>query len=315
MQLHSPAPARAPRRASLGVVSLSASLLTILAVLLSGCQPRSQLGPAAGESFGQSGTDPISSGKPLSIVALGDSYSSGEGNAPFDLDAPGCDRAGVAWPRLLGQRLTGSTVRLLACSGARTAAFTTSFHGQPPQVEALRALVASGVKPNVVTITIGGNDAGFGPTIVSCVIWHCFWTGHDDYSRHFVTEELPPLLEATYAKVKAAAGGARVIVIGYPDLFPTRTANTCRWLANNERVQLIGLNNDLNRVARRAANEAGIEFLAVDRVLGTHRLCTKDPWLYPVAVTGAGLQASAHPNAQGERAIAGAVYDYLAKGK
>ncbi|MDT3443494.1 MULTISPECIES: SGNH/GDSL hydrolase family protein [unclassified Pseudofrankia] len=312
MRLRLPAPTRAHRPVNLGAVGLLATLV----VLLSGCQPRPPAGQGEGpDSQVRTGTNSSGSGKPLTIVALGDSYSSGEGNAPFDLDAPGCGRSGASWPRLLAQEIAGSTARLLACSGAKTSAFTASFHGQPPQVEALRALVASGVKPDIVTITIGGNDAGFGPTIVSCVVWRCFWTGHDDHSREYVTDQLPPLLQAAYSQVKEAAGGARVIVIGYPDLFPSSTANTCRWLDNNERVQLAGLNRDLNRVIRRAASKTGVEFLSIDRVLDAHKLCTKDPWVYPIAVTGAGLQASAHPNTMGQRAIADAVHAYLSRGK
>ncbi|WP_007511086.1 SGNH/GDSL hydrolase family protein [Pseudofrankia saprophytica] len=317
MQLRSPAPTRAPRLVSLGVVSLFATL----AILLSGCQPRTQLEQVDSDvSRGQTsvnavGTNKPLADKPLTIVALGDSYSSGEGNAPFDLDAASCGRGANAWPRLLGQEIAGSTVRLLACSGAKTTAFTTSFHGQPPQVEALRALVASGVKPDIVTITIGGNDAGFGSTIVSCVVWRCFWTGHDDNKRKYVTKQLPSLLKTAYSQVKAAAGGARVVVVGYPDLFPSSTANICKWLDNNERVQLAGLNNDLNRVIRRAASQSDVDFLSINRVFDDHKLCTKDPWVYPVGLTGAGLEASGHPNASGQRAIADAVHAYISKSK
>jgi len=318
MQVHMPAAAGARRRLGAG----AATLVAVLLVLLSGCQPRDGLAPtnadgpgAPGAPGGQISASPVSAGKPLTIVALGDSYSSGEGNAPFDLDAAGCDRGSNAWPRLLGQRLTGSTVRIIACSGAKTTALTSSFKGQPPQLAALRSLIASGVRPDLVTITIGGNDAGFGPTIVSCVVWRCFWTGHDDNSREYVRDTLPPLLQTAYSQVKEAAGGARVIVVGYPDLFPSSTANTCKWLSNSERVQLTGLNNDLNRVIRRAASKADVDFLSIDRALDKHKLCTDDPWVYPVAISGAGLQASGHPNTAGQRAIADTAYNYIAKGK
>jgi len=314
MQLRSPAPKRVRRLSGPGVVGL-VNLVAALAVLLCSCQPRTELGqPGAGQHTGRPSSKPVNFSKPPTIVALGDSYSSGEGNAPFDLDAPDCDRSSDAWPRLLGQQIAGSTVRMIACSGAKTTAFTTSFHGQPAQLEALRSLVAGGVKPDIVTITIGGNDARFGPTIVSCVVWRCFWNGRDDNAREYVRDQLPPLLQAVYTQVKEAAAGARVIVIGYPDLFPSSTANTCKWLDNSERVQLIGLNGDLNRVIRRAANRSGVDFLSIDRVIDDHKLCTKGSWVHPVAVTGAGIRASAHLGSSGQHAIADAVYDYLAKG-
>jgi len=315
MRLHRLASPRVRR----SVVLVTATVMAMLAIVLGGCEPRTRAAATdtgePRESGRQIQASPASFGKPLTIVALGDSYSSGEGNGPFDVDAPGCNRGADAWPRLLGQEIAGSTVRMIACSGAKTSAFTTSFHGQPPQLEALQALVAGGVKPDVVTITIGGNDAGFGPAIVSCVVWRCFWNGRDDNTREYVRDKLPPLLQAAYTQVKEAAGGARVIVIGYPSLFPSSTANTCKWLSNNERVQLIGLNGDLNRVIRRAAGKADVDFLSIDGVLDDHKLCTKDPWVHPVAVTGAGLQASAHLNSAGQHAIADTVHAYLAKGR
>src|SRR4051812_33682246 len=112
MQLRSPAPTRARRLVALGVVSLFATIAT----LLTACQPPTM----ANATTGTSTRRPLTTDQPLTIVALGDSYSSGEGNAPFDTDAATCHRGASAWPRLLGQQVAGSTVKLLACSGAKT---------------------------------------------------------------------------------------------------------------------------------------------------------------------------------------------------
>ncbi|ADP78254.1 SGNH/GDSL hydrolase family protein [Pseudofrankia inefficax] len=307
MQLRAPASARARRLVALGVVSLFVTIAT----LLTACQPPTVANAATGSSTRK----PLTRDQPLTIVALGDSYSSGEGNAPFDTDAATCHRSASAWPRLLGQQLTGSTVKLLACSGAKTYSLTSAFHGQSAQITALKSLLSAGVHPDVVTITIGGNDAGFGPTIASCVVWRCFWTGHDNNSVQFVENQLPGLLQTAYQGVKAAAPNARILVVGYPDIFPSRSDNTCKWMDSTERVQLVGLNDDLDRVAKRAAGKAGVEFVSTANTLNGHRLCTTDSWLYPVELLGAGTTASAHPNAQGEQAIADAVYGYLFKGK
>ncbi|MBX6390095.1 MAG: SGNH/GDSL hydrolase family protein [Frankia sp.] len=299
-------------RGRLGLVALAVAA----ALALTGCgdgswaQRRgggSEAGLVPGDGSG-SATPGAATG-PVSLVALGDSYSSGEGNPPYDGDAPSCDRGAGAWPRLLANDLgAGSSVRVLACSGATTAALTNSFNGQPPQLDALAAL---GGSPSIVTVTIGGNDAGFGPTIASCVIWRCFWTGSDNRAREFVKNQLPAVLETSYTRIKEAAPNARVLVVGYPEIIPSQSRNTCGWLDNTERRQLDRLNSELNRVARRAADEAGVEFVSLDDALDGHELCTADPWVHPVSLVGAGLQASAHPNAAGQAAIADAVREYL----
>jgi lysophospholipase L1-like esterase len=290
-----------------------------MCVLLSGCQRRTANGQNGFSWSDPTRTSPASPGPsrtlpPATVVALGDSYSSGEGNGPYDAGAPGCDRGAGAWPRLLGHRIAGSTVTILACSGARTSAFSQSYRGQPTQLAALRSLEASGVKPSVVTITIGGNDAGFGSTLVSCVVFTCFWNGNDSTAVRYVEDTLPGQLTSVYRQVKAAVPNARVIVVGYPGLIPSWGETTgCSWLNTSNRSQLNSLNSDVNRVAQRSARSAGAEFVSLSQTFRGHELCTSDSWLYPVGLNDAGLDASAHPNSHGQQAIADAVYAYLSQ--
>ena len=109
----------------------------------------------------------------LRYVALGDSYSSGEGNPPFDAGtdvASGpnqdrCRRSRVAFPHQLHVRANLVLVHR-ACSGAVGADVTTTskYPPEPPQVSWVDA------STNLVTITIGGNEAGFGTVLVSCLL-------------------------------------------------------------------------------------------------------------------------------------------------
>ncbi|ETA02688.1 lysophospholipase L1-like esterase [Frankia casuarinae] len=256
--------------------------------------------------------DPASAGpQPRTLAVLGDSYSSGEGNPPFDSLAPRCRRSSQAWPRLLGGMGSGVTVSLFAaCSGATTGALHESFKGEKPQLAQLRAL---GRAPDVVTITIGGNDAGFGRVIFSCYAWRCFWDGNDRRERDLVTKELPGVLSANYTAVKAAAPHSRIIVVGYPYIFPDNQLNNiCTWLTNRERRQLTRLNRQLDRVIRKAASDAGVEFVSTDRVLRGHEICTPDPWVAPVNLFGPTRDLSAHPTMHGQQAIAEAVQRHLA---
>jgi lysophospholipase L1-like esterase len=211
---------------------------------------------------------------------------------------------------LLPGLMPGTTVQLLACSGATTKALTGPFKNQPAQADQLRAL---GTAPTVVTITIGGNDAGFGSTIASCFLWRCFWDGRDDRVRAVVDDQLPGLLQTSYAAVRAAAPNARIVVVGYPKIFPQRTSAACPWMNSTERSQLASLNGDLNRVIRRAASKADLEYISADNALRGHEMCTSEPWVYPVTISTAGSRDSAHPTPAGEQAIAKVVQTYLAK--
>jgi hypothetical protein len=108
---------------------------------------------------------PASAAAAGSLVALGDSYSSGEGAPPFvrptNTAGNSCHRSSLAWPALVATS-TGRPFASFACSGAETAEVVRSDSGrneaerQVAQRERLRKVTA----PELVTVTIGGNDVG-----------------------------------------------------------------------------------------------------------------------------------------------------------
>jgi lysophospholipase L1-like esterase len=256
--------------------------------------------------------DPVlAASPPRTVAVLGDSYSSGEGSPPFDTVDPGCRRSPQAWPRQLTEQDPSISISLFAaCAGATTESLNESFKGEKPQLTRLRQLSPA---PDIVTITIGGNDAGFSGVLISCFTWKCFWNGRDQRERDLVNKELPDRLTANYTAVKAAAPHARILAIGYPDIIPnSQRKNTCRWLNSTERRQLASLNTLLNQVIRRAARDADIEYVPTDRALRGHEMCTKDAWVAPVSLFSSGRDLSAHPTARGQHAIAEAVDHYLA---
>ena len=106
----------------------------------------------------------------ITYVALGDSYSSGEGNPPFeaitDTKNNHCHRSAAAYPHVLASTYATHAPLFYACSGATTDDMAKpNFNNEPPQ------LTRHGVGPdaNLITLTIGGNDAGFSSTIAACV--------------------------------------------------------------------------------------------------------------------------------------------------
>jgi lysophospholipase L1-like esterase len=233
-----------------------------------------------------------------SLAALGDSYSSGEGNPPY-LAADGCDRSAQAWPLLAAAKLHWAVTNL-ACSGAQTThVVSTPFKGQLPQVAALAALRP---RPDVVTITIGGNDIGFSnvgacfsPAIPDC-------TGIIAAADLTILTVLPGRLAETYRAVEAAAPWAKLVVVGYPRLVPSHQSDVTECgsvLTDPERRALNHAVDLLNGVIAVQARRAGARYVDVSRTLKGHELCTSDSWLVPLTAQGA-----AHPNAEGQRAIA-----------
>ncbi len=248
---------------------------------------------------------PPASAEPVKVLAaLGDSYSSGEANPPFDPSAPGCNRSDRAWP-LLAAAAVGRKGVNLACSGAKTADVVSPFKGQPAQVDALAALRP---RPGVVTITIGGNDAGFATVLGACVITDCVEAGAVAGAKATILTALPERLVSTYRAVDEAAPSARLVVVGYPRLFPSRQAAVtgCPWLSDRERKALNATADLLNLVIRLSAYRAGARYVDVSRTLAGHELCTKDSWVFPIGV-GDVPSYWAHPTLPGQQAIAARV--------
>jgi lysophospholipase L1-like esterase len=123
----------------------------------------------------------------LSYTALGDSYASGEGVAPYlsGRDDQLCHRSRGGWPTLVAtaddpvplSRRDDAVFRFVACSGARIVNLDTT--PQPKRVgfiwttEHEIPLQLDQLNPDadLVTLSIGGNDLGFAP-----IVTHCFTT-------------------------------------------------------------------------------------------------------------------------------------------
>lgn len=245
-----------------------------------------------------------------SLVALGDSYSSGEGNRPFLSNAPGCNRsATMAWPQLVAAQLKLRMAGNLACSGATTKALTAPFKNQSPQLDELKSKDAA----TFVTTTLGGNDLGFADVLFSCVLAPrgCVKNGRlAEARRDLITVE--NALVRSYGRIKQAAPTSRVVAVGYPNIMNRNVRNArlhCRWLGWDEGRELSRLANLVDAMTARAAARAGVAYVSTRDVLAGHELCTGKAWvisLKPRASTQ-DRSASGHPNAAGQTAIARSV--------
>lgn len=118
---------------------------------------------------------PAGDPRPTVAVALGDSFASGEAAGSYarapDGSADACHRSTVA--QLRRAELPGiDEVVNLACSGATTANIQLDgqgLHGQPPQAAQLRP-VAADYNVELVVVTVGANDLGWGELLFDCVV-------------------------------------------------------------------------------------------------------------------------------------------------
>jgi len=168
------------------------------------------------------------------LVALGDSYLSGEGASTFikgtdEGDGNECRRAISAWPVLASQQPPFDGLVFLACSGAGT------FNVRDPAGDDLQpepiaqtgeantqlAKYAAQYKetvrdPALVVLSIGGNDAGFSTIGLSCLApGDC---NEEEPSRLWSEDNLDRVenrLRQTYAQVRKDFASSPVAVVPY----------------------------------------------------------------------------------------------------
>jgi hypothetical protein len=99
-------------------------------------------------------------------VALGDSYSSGEGTFNYDSASEGCHRSPDSYVGYIANHANLPNPVFAACSGAQTDDFYVTNPSNPAESAQLNQL--SDANPDVVTLTIGGNDVGFKTVLDAC---------------------------------------------------------------------------------------------------------------------------------------------------
>ena len=219
-----------------------------------------------------------------SYVALGDSYSSGTGSGPYTLDA-GCLRSPLAYPALIAADRPGTQLRFVACAGARTADVLAS------QLGALTAAT------RIVTITIGGNDAGFASVVTRCALP---WPVRCDVgqARSLIRARLPARLDAVYAGIRSRSPEATVVVLGYPRLFAGIDCSPLTFFTSSEMTRLNATADLLRDTIRGRAVAAGFLFADAIPAFAGHAVCEPDAWLNGLSSP---LWDSFHPTRAGQR--------------
>jgi lysophospholipase L1-like esterase len=223
----------------------------------------------------------------VNYVALGDSYSSGLGAGDYISSSGSCDRSYDAYPEQWDDTQSPASFVSVACSGATTADVLSS------QVSALSA------RTTLVSITIGGNDAGFSHVMETCVLLptsSCL--SAVSAAESFVATQLPGKLDNTLRAIRAHALAARVVVLGYPDLYDLSRSSTCIGLSTQDRTALNQGADDLDRALQTAAAANGDTFADVRGQFAGHEICDSASWLHSVDIFA--ISSSYHLTAAGQ---------------
>ncbi|MDQ8702989.1 SGNH/GDSL hydrolase family protein [Streptomyces sp. LHD-70] len=219
-------------------------------------------------------------------VALGDSYSSGLGAGNYDSGSGGCKRSTRAYPVLWANSHSPSSFSFTACSGARTGDLINNQLGP----------LNSGT--TLVSLTIGGNDAGFADVMTTCVLQsESTCIARVNEAKRYVDTTLPGNLHKAYSAIRGKAPNAQVAVLGYPRFYKLN-GSCVAGLTENERAAINGAADHLNAATAKRAADHGFAFGDVAPAFTGHEICSGDSWLH--SVNWGNIGESYHPTAAGQ---------------
>ena len=250
------------------------------------------------------------------MVALGDSYTAGA-LLPTDLRARplGCLRSTRAYPVLVAAAL-GASLTDVACASAgvknMTSAQRTSIGTNAPQLNALAS------DDSLVVLTLSGDDIGFMNVLDECMElsftdpWGSpcqahYTSGGTDQLAALVKAEAPRMADVL-SDIAARAPQARIVVVGYPDIFPL--SGGC-WpavpITDGDIGYLRGIELQLNAILAADAKAAGATFVNTYTPTIGHDFCQPETIRDVEGLLPGSLALPFHPNARGQAAIAAAV--------
>ena len=149
-----------------------------------------------------------------------------------------------------------------------------------------------------MTITIGGNDAGFSEVLISCALYYFTCQGSIESANSFIQNKLPALLDTTYGDIRSKAPNAHVVVLGYPHLF-TKEGATCNvnFLTSSNEKKLNETGDKLDAVVKSQAESHGFTFVDPRSAFKAHEVCASEEWLNGQSNP---LEESYHPNVKGQ---------------
>lgn len=287
------APTRNHHWLRVGAVAIAA------ATAVAGCSASSPDSPSAtvttsasAPSRTQSETPPAAPGTgsakgPDSYVVLGDSYSAGVGAGG---SIGSCYRSANGFGPLVAARYD-LKISYQACGGAMIGDVMTKQLG---------TLDASTSR---VSISVGGNDVGFGFVLFVCGApsWLSDCSSAISSARTALRTKLPTQLNSLFKQIRQRAPKARVSVVGYPHLFGDPGCNALTFFSDPDRNTLDGATDQLDTLLKKAAAAHGFGFVDPRPTFEDHSPCTSSPWINGLALP---FGDSYHPAVPGQQAFA-----------
>lgn len=250
------------------------------------------------------------------VVALGDSYTAG-GLLPLQSHArpAGCLRSAKAYPVLVARSL-GAPLVDASCAGAgvkNMAAAQPVYLGgtNPPQLSALAP------DDRLVLLTLSGDDLGFLNVLRKCMKlsfsqpWGSpcadYYTsgGTDQFAKILRAEG--PKMAGVLAGIAARAPRARIVVVGYPDLFPRDGCWPSVPITSGDIGYLRATELNINAMLAARAKAAGALFVNTFAPTTGHDFCQPESVRDVEGVLPGSLALPFHPNARGQSVIARSV--------
>jgi len=241
-------------------------------------------------------------------VALGSSMAAGPGIRPSADGAPfRAGRSARNYAHLVAERL-GLDLVDVTYSGATTAnVLTDPQNGAPPQADALDG------SEDLVTVTIGGNDAGYVPLLMAAglprIVRSLPLLGGvvremvDPTARDRALVDVGESLKEVGRVLRQRSPRAKVLFVDYLTLLPP-AGSPAPPLSDGDVAHGRRVADTLERLTAAAAADTGCGLVRAADAGRDHHAWSAEPWTTRFGLPLPGRPAPLHPNATGMRAVA-----------
>lgn len=260
------------------------------------------------------------------LVVMGDSYSAN--GFRWDGSSTECQRSPVSWPNKLSKLMgVAGTPDFedVSCPGASLESHTA----YTLLIEARKAAAdgAFGPRTRVITLQFGMNDTwGSNKTMLWTSLEPCVFNFRDgcgleaaeqgrisDY-RAVSGSAYASRIRAVVDYLRYHAPQARIVLVGYPELFPPHQDTACinvlgvGAVVQNRGRALVEYLDRIDAAERAAAEMLHLDFFDARAITAGHGLCSAQPWLNGVFDPRASLAGIPfHPSEQGDSVLASAL--------
>ena len=236
---------------------------------------------------------------PPGYAAIGDSVAAGLG-LESSSDSSACGRTDESYPNLVAKSLSMQLYNY-ACSGATV---SVGISGQqtvnnlplPSQIDQLH----KGIKPKLITITIGANDVEWTSILARCVATTC-GTESDTADIDTKLMSLKNNLQSALKQIRTTykEDTPMIILTGYYRIFPE--SDGCNTIAGIDSAEQHWWNEQGDKLditlADASSGDNSIIYTPVS--FSGHDICSQNSWIQSVEDS-----ALFHPNDQGQKIIA-----------